>query len=155
MRDILNRHRSRRGFRTRPWLLLAIAFTPSCSQGPQAPTAVTPTSRGTVTEAFSSTLPVGGAKFYSFSLVAPGSVTATLTDIGGPGVPPTVVVNLGIGTPSGTTCAASLSPVQVSGDAGLTTQVTQSQQSGVSCVIVTDVGNLFAPASFIVTIDHP
>ena len=154
MTDILNRYRSRSAFALATWLLAA-ALTVSCSQGPEAPTAVTATSRGTVTEVFSSTLPVGGAKFYSFSLAAAGSVTATLTDISGTGVPPTVVVNLGIGTPGGTTCVATPSPVQVSGDAGLSTQVTQLQQAGVSCVIVADVGNLFAPASFIVTIDHP
>lgn len=136
-------------------LAVWVVFGVSCSQGPIAPTTETPPSSGPVTEAYSSTLPVGGSKFYSFSTAASGAVTATLVDIGGAGVPPTVIVNLGIGTPAGTTCSAASSPVQVTGDAGIATQVSGTQPSGVSCVIVTDIGNLFAPASFTVSIEHP
>ena len=108
-----------------------------------------------VTEVFSSTLPVGGSRFYSFHIAASGTVTATLTDVQGDGVPPSVVVNMGIGTPAGTTCTASATPVQVIGAAGLTTQVTATEQPGTYCVLLSDVGNLFAPAVFTVSLDHP
>ncbi len=126
-----------------------------CSEGPATPSTTTDATAATTTEVYASTLPVGGVKFYSFSSVTGGTVTATLTEIGGDGVPPTVVVDLGIGVPGGTTCNATSSPVQVTGDAGVTTHVTATQQAGVSCVVVTDVGNLFAPAAFVVTIEHP
>ena len=130
----------------------------SCSNGPTAPTTTTSTTStsGTmVTEVFTSTLPVGGSRFYSFHIAASGSVTATLTDVEGDGVPASVVVNMGIGTPAGTTCTASATPVQVTGAAGVTTQVTATEQPGTYCVIVSDVGNLFSPATFTVSLDHP
>ena len=98
---------------------------------------------------------MGGARFYSYSISVYGTVNATLVSIGGDGVPPTVEVNLGIGTPSGTTCSSTPALVQVSGGAGVTTQVTATQQPGVHCVIISDAGNLFSPANFAVTIDHP
>jgi hypothetical protein len=62
---------------------------------------------------------------------------------------------MGIGTPYQTSCSASQTAVQVTGSAGLTGVVTGSQQPGALCVIVADVGNLFAPATFTVVIDHP
>lgn len=139
--------------------LLLVAIAPSCSHGPSAPTVDTTTaSTGTpaVTETFSSRLAVGGSRFYSFSQASTGTVTATLIEIAGEGVPSTVVVNLGVGEPGGTTCnATTTAAVQVGGDAGLTNQLSGSQTPGVHCVIVTDVGNLFAAASFTVTIEHP
>jgi hypothetical protein len=82
-------------------------------------------------------------------------VNATLVSIGGTDVPASVVVNLGIGSPSGTACVGSTSQVQVAGDAGLTTLVTATKDPGLSCVVITDSGNLFAPATFTITIDHP
>lgn len=140
-----------------PFLVVVIA--PSCSNGPTAPTSdttITSTGTPTVTETFSSRLAVGGSRFYSFSQASTGTVTATLVDVAGEGVPSTVVVSLGVGEPGGTTCnATTTAAVQVSGDAGLTNQVSGSQTPGVHCVIVADVGNLFAPASFTVTIEHP
>jgi hypothetical protein len=45
--------------------------------------------------------------------------------------------------------------VQVTGTAQLPAQVSSSEEAGVHCVIISDIGNLFAPASFTVTIDHP
>jgi hypothetical protein len=120
--------------------------SPSQSSVPAAPA---------VTETFVGTLPVSGVKFYSFSIAVYGTVNATLVNIGGNAIPPTVEVNLGIGTPSGTTCNATTSPVQVSGDAGVTTVVTATEQPGVYCVLISDAGNLFAPANFAITIAHP
>jgi hypothetical protein len=120
--------------------------SPSPSSVPVAPA---------VTETFVGTLPVSGVKFYSFSIAVYGTVNATLISIGGNGIPPTIEVNLGIGTPSGTTCNATPTPVQVSGDAGVTTVVTASEQPGVYCVVISDAGNLAGPANFAVTIAHP
>ena len=49
--------------------------------------------------AMAGTLPVAGSRFYSFSIATAGTVTATLVNIGGKDVPPSVIVNLGIGVP--------------------------------------------------------
>jgi hypothetical protein len=101
------------------------------------------------------TLAPGGSRFYSFAISTAGTVTATLVQIGGPDVPDGVIVNLGIGTPSGTNCSASQTAVQISGGAGLPTLVSATEQPGTYCVAISDPGNLYAPASFTVTIDHP
>jgi hypothetical protein len=137
-------------------LLIAAALVSSCgkSASTTSPTSTT-TSTDSVTETFNGTLPVGGSAFYSISLATAGTVTATLTTIGGGEVPPSVMVNLGIGTPSQFNCSATPTQVQVSGTAGVPASVSASEQPGVFCVLISDIGNLFAPASFTVTIDHP
>jgi len=146
----------------RPWavvagLLATMVPGAACSNATTttSPTTTTTTSSATVTEVMSSTLPVGGSRFYSFAIHSAGTVTATLQDISGANVSPGTVVNLGIGTPSGTSCNGTQTNVQLSGSAGLNPYVTASEQPGQFCVIIADVGNLFAPASFTVTIDHP
>jgi hypothetical protein len=118
---------------------------------PASPTTSTPAAP-TTTETFVGTLPVGGTKFYSFNIAVYGTVNATLVSMSGPSVPPDVMVNLGIGTLGGTTCNSS-SPTSVS--VASTAQVTASEQPGVYCVTIADVGNLPAAAVFTVTIDHP
>lgn len=143
--------------------LIACGLTiASCSSAPTAPSTSTSTSTSTttntgtvVTEVFTSTLAVGGSRFYSFHIAASGTVTATLTDVQGDGVPQSIVVNMGIGTPAGTSCSASSTPVQVTGSAGVPTNVTATEQPGTYCVMVSDAGNLFGPASFTVSLDHP
>jgi hypothetical protein len=117
---------------------------------PASPTTSTPVAP-TTTESFVGTLPVGGARFYSFSVAVYGTVNATLVSIGGPAVPADVVVNLGIGTLVGTGCSSS-SPTGVSAGSAA---VTASEQPGVYCVTIADVGNLPGAADFTVTIDHP
>ena len=135
-------------------LLIVSAFSAACGKSATttSPTTTTPDS---VTETFKGTLPVGGSAFYSFSTATAGTVTATLTDIEGDGVPPSVEVNLGIGTLSAFNCSATSSEVQMSGTAQVPALVSSSEQPGVYCVIISDIGNLFAPATFTVTIDHP
>lgn len=131
-------------------LLVPLSVGCGNSQSSTSPS-VSPASP-TITERFTGTLPVGGRKFYSFSLAVYGTVNATLAEISGPDVPPDVTVGLGIGTPSGTSCSAS-SPTNVSTTG--TALVTLSEQPGVYCVSIVDVGNLPAAAAFVVTIDHP
>ena len=121
------------------------------STSPTSPTTSTPAAP-TTTESFVGTLPVGGASFYSFSIAVYGTVNVTLVSISGPSVPADVMVNLGIGTPGGTSCNSS-NPTGVS--AGSAAQVTASEQPGLYCVTIADVGNLPAAAVFTVTIDHP
>ena len=135
-------------------LLIVSAFSAACGKN-AATTSPTTTTPDSVTETFKGTLPVGGSAFYSFSTATAGTVTATLTDIEGDGVPPSIEVNMGIGTLSAFNCSATSSEVQMSGTAQVPALVSSSEQPGVYCVIISDIGNLFAPATFTVTIDHP
>jgi hypothetical protein len=135
-------------------LFIASAAIMACGKNATttSPTSPAPDS---VTETFAGTLSVGGSAFYSFSTAVTGDVTATLTNIGGDGVPSSVVVNLGIGSLSGFNCSASSTAVQITGTAQVSSLVTSSEPPGVHCVVISDMGNLFAPATFTVTIAHP
>jgi hypothetical protein len=106
----------------------------------------------TTTETFTGTLSVGDSTSFPFEVSQSGTVNATLVSIGGAGVPSTVMVRLGIGTPAESGCTATVSSVI---KAGTTAQVTTTGQPGAFCALLADVGNLFAPATFTLTIDHP
>jgi hypothetical protein len=136
-------------------LLIASALIAGCGKSASTTSPTTTTTSDSVTETFTGTLPVGGSAFYSFSIASAGTVTATLTSIAGDGVPSSVMVNLGIGTLSGFNCSASSTSVQMGGTAQVPANVSSAEQPGVFCVVISDIGNLFAPATFTVTIDHP
>jgi hypothetical protein len=127
--------------------------------GDDSPTSPTTTSTDTqtaasptTTEAFDSTVPVGGSKFYSFTTTTYGTIQITLTSVGGSFVPSTVMLGVGLGQPSGTDCVTT---TNVTTAAGTSPQVTGAYAAGVYCAKVTDIGNLYAPASFTATIAYP
>lgn len=62
------------------------------------------------------------------------------------------MVGLGVGTPAGTGCTVA-STLTVAADS--TPQVTGTYTPGVYCARISDVGNLSAPAAFVITIAHP
>ena len=141
-------------------LLGVLVFCGACSHNsttePSNTTTTTTTTTAaapTVTEAFNGTLPVAGFKFYTFNIAANGTVNVTLTKVSGAGVPATVQLGVGIGQPSGTDCATTIS--QTAGSGSATPHATGVFGPGLFCVRVFDVGNLFAPATFAVTIAHP
>jgi hypothetical protein len=141
----------------RLFVLALTALGAGCGGGstPTSPSTTTPTTTvadPTTTEGFEGILPVGGFRFYSFTIVANGTVNVTLTGISGPLVPSTVQVGLGLGQPSATDCTTTTSLTTA---AGSTPQITGTYAPGVYCVRVADVGNLFGPASFNVGIAHP
>jgi hypothetical protein len=119
-----------------------------------APTTTTPAAVvPTTTATWVGTVPVGGSAFYSFSLASSSTVSVTLNSVSGTDVPPTVMLGLGVGAPSGTACVVSGTTTNAA--AGTTAQVTGTFGPGVECVNVSDVGNLFAPATFNITITYP
>ncbi len=121
--------------------------TPSADESDEDVAAV-----ATTVEAWESVVPVGGSTFYSFSVGATGSVNATLVSAGGPFVPATVMLGMGLGTPSGTGCSTtSTTTVQAGGAA----QVTATFDPGLYCASVADIGNLFSAASISVSVEHP
>lgn len=106
----------------------------------------------TTTEEFDSTVAVGGSKFYSFTTTTYGTIQITLTGVSGQFVPSTVMLAVGLGQPSGTDCVTTTS---VNAAAGTSPQVTGAYDAGVYCAKISDIGNLFAPASFTATIAYP
>jgi len=143
--------------RTAVLLVVLLAAATACSKNSSSSsassTAPTPTPVApTTNDEFDSTVPVGGAVFYSFSISQYGTVNMTLTSVSGASVPPTVMLGLGIGTPSGTTCSTTST---TNAAAGAAAQLTGSYDVGVYCAKVSDIGNLFAPANFTLQISHP
>ena len=65
------------------WLLMAAACSKDNTSTPTTPTP-TPVTTPTVSENFTSTVPVGGAAFYSFNIDANGTVNVTLNSVSGP-----------------------------------------------------------------------
>jgi len=131
--------------------LLALLACAGCTEPAGTPTS--PSEVTLNTQLFSGTLPVGGSKFYSYSVNAGGTVSAMLASLSaGLGGSPTTRVELGIGIPAGTGC--SLLTSAVVGPA-LVPQLQLSQLQGVYCVRITDTVGLSAPATFAIRIIHP
>jgi len=140
-------------------LLAIVVWCAAC--GDDSPTSPSSTSTSTntqtaaspaTTEEFDSTVPVGGSKFYSFTTTTYGTIQITLTSVSGSFVPSTVMLGVGLGQPSGTDCVTTTS---INTAAGTTPQVTGVYDAGVYCAKITDIGNLYAPASFTATIAYP
>ncbi len=145
---------------TAVWAMLGVlVFCGACTHNSTTEPSLTSTSTTTtaaaptVTEAFNGTLPVGGFKFYTFNIAVSGTVNVTLNKVSGAGVPATVQLGLGVGQPAGTDCAAT--STATAGSNAVAPQLTGTFGPGLFCVRVSDVGNLFAPATFAITIAHP
>jgi hypothetical protein len=140
-------------------LLLAALALPGCDDSSTAtsPTdtdssSTTTVASPTTTELFAGRVDVGGAAFYSFTVLENGTVNVTLADVGGANVPSTVWLGLGLGQPAGEDCSAAAT---VNTSAGSAVHLTGTYAPGVYCVRVWDIGNLAAVAAFNVTIAHP
>lgn len=142
-------------------LVLTLLTAIGCSDTPTSPTTTSTTTTTTTTttvaspaysEDFNGTVSVGGSVFYSFTVTQYGTVNISFTGISGQYVPSTVTMGLGIGKPDAETCALT---TNISTQAGAGPQLTGTYDPGVYCVKVSDVGNLFSPAKFAVTIAYP
>jgi hypothetical protein len=136
-------------------VLLILSTACRHTDSPTSPTSTTTTPAAaspTYSEEFGDTLPVSGAAFYSFTVTQYGTVNVSLTSVSGTYVPSTVTLGLGLGKPDGETCATSSS---ISTQSGAGPQLTGTYDPGVYCVKVSDVGNLFSAARFVVTIAYP
>jgi hypothetical protein len=105
----------------------------------------------TETDTFNDVLPVGGLLFYTFNVGVYGTVNVSVASIGGAHVPTTVETRLGIGTPGDSGCTTTVTAISKPGVVG----VSATEQPGTYCVTIEDVGNLFAPATFSLTVAHP
>jgi len=133
--------------------LLLIACGSSTPTTPSTTTTTAPVAPASIAETYHSTLPGGGVKFYSFNVVANGTVNVTLGSLTGPGVAEDVTVDLALGRPAAMGCNPSTT-VTVS-TATAAPHITGTYAPGVYCVRVADTtGSLPAPASFSIAIEH-
>ena len=105
------------------------------------------------TETFAGTLQVGGNNFYSFFVTQAGPVGLTLAAVQTPGgAALSTPLGIGVGIPSGTTCARSTSQTA---PPGLAAQLTVTLNPGTYCAAVYDTGNLTSAVNFAMRIRHP
>jgi len=105
-----------------------------------------------VVDQFVGTLQPSGEAFYSFSMTSAGNVSLTLISMTGSSVPEDALFPLGIGSPAGTGCTAS---VEAAAKPGGSPQYTVAKNAGVYCVRIADNARLGAPASFVLNVTHP
>ena len=135
-----------RYFVTSSTLLLAATMLAGCGSDdtPEAPTQPTPIA---ITESFSETLTVNGARTHSFSVDRAGTVTAQLMSLSVQGT----TIGVSLGTFNGSACAILLSKT----DAVLNSTVTGTAQStGQFCVWVNDVGKLTGSVDYTIEVTH-
>ncbi len=124
-------------------------------------TTTTPTSPDTTAaipagfQTFGGTLAVQGSSLFTFDITTAGTVNVTLTSVSTSNTTPLPQTVLGIayGTPSTdlTTCNVTISK---STAPGLATQMTTQGAKGAACVVVSDVGQLTGPVTFVVRVAH-
>jgi hypothetical protein len=113
----------------------------------------------TVTETFTGTLSVQNVSSHSFIISRSGRITITLTAVTPPPTsegPSSPEVGIGIGIPSGLTCALNLgNGTTATVTAGSTPQISGIVIPGTFCVAVYDVGNLTETVDYAVAVAHP
>lgn len=128
--------------------LIVLMFAPAVS-GCSSTTSPTVLRR---TETFSGTVAMNGFAFHTFNVSNAGLVEVTLTAAG---PPPTVAMGIGIGVPTGSTCASLRNGSTAITPAGTTPQLTGQTTPGPLCVEVYDVGNQTDTILYAVTVVHP
>jgi|KBSSwiS6_1023812.scaffolds.fasta_scaffold04955_3 hypothetical protein len=127
------------------------ALTIACGNDNTTTTPTTPTTpTGPTTATFASRLTPGGAVSRSFGATTTGTVTAMLTNAGGP----FTRVGLGIGVPNAGLARCALSS-GIATTPGSTPQISAPVDAGQYCVTVYDLGTLTSPIDFSVTLVYP
>lgn len=132
-------------------LLAGVVITTASGCGSNSSTAPTVEPAST-TEIWSSTLTVGAARFYSFSVPLEGTVSVQMTTLTQAGVATTESITIGLGGPRGTDCAVSGAVVATGSDAVL---LSGTRPPGVYCIRIWDNAQLSKTTAFSVTINHP
>ena len=105
----------------------------------------------TTTDTFSGTINVSGAMNHTFTVVASGRVTATLTEV----TPdPTVVVGFALGRWN---ASSSFCEQIIPKDDAVQGQILIGDASGVGtlCARIYDTGRVTAPLNYTITVVHP
>jgi hypothetical protein len=130
--------------------MMALA-TGGCGNNASVTTPSTATS--TSSDSFAGALPLQGSSFYSFTVTTAETVSITLVSLtpNTTGAASPAVMRVGLGLPIGIGCAINNS---VDTAPGLTTQLSAAVTPETYCVQISDVGNLTAPANFLIRIAH-
>ena len=103
----------------------------------------------TTTETFTGSININGAQTHTFSVLASGTVTATLTEVTPDN---TVAVGMELGTWNGVSCATVVSNTNaLQGNAVIGT----ATGFGALCTRIHDVGKLTASLDYTLTVVHP
>jgi hypothetical protein len=134
------------------WAVLGVALATAGCADPVAPATPVP-AVPTVTDTFSDTLLLLGANTHQFTVTTVGGIKVSLTS-----VVPGAAVGLGIGTPSGISCAVI---DHVEAVAGATVLLSGTATvPGSYCVIIYDlvggtgVGSLVEPVAYTINVLH-
>jgi hypothetical protein len=101
------------------------------------------------TEVFTGSIGVGGTMFFAFAVANVGDLTVTLTSAGPPA---TVVMRIGLGLGTTTSCQIQVTKDTAAGDVST---IAASQVSSASyCIGIGDIGNATGPVSFTITVVH-
>jgi len=132
-------------------LVVAVLAGTACGDGGSStPNFVQPTPTQ-ITENFTGTVAVQGADVHNFTVTADSQpLTVTLTAAG---PPTTIFMGIGVGTPSGATCALVTNGSTVA-PAGTTAQISGTIAAGSYCLSIFDVGNQTGPITYAVTVTH-
>ncbi len=101
------------------------------------------------TEVFTGNIGVGGTMFFAFAVANVGDLSVTLTAAGPPS---TVVMRIGLGLGSTTTCQIQVTKDTAAGDSSAI-QVSQVPSASY-CVGIGDIGNATGPVNFTITVVH-
>jgi hypothetical protein len=123
-----------------------------CDEG--EPGLVQPTVHpATITDTFTGNVALQASDSHAFVIGLTGKIAITLTNVG---PAPTAEVGVGIGIPTGLTCALTLGEgTNAITTAGSTPQISGTILPGTFCVVVYDVGRLTEPVDYTVTVNHP
>ena len=108
------------------------------------------TTSSTTTDTFNGTLVPNGSLVFTFTVATAGNVAVTLTTVSPATTGP---LGLGVGPSSNGTCTITNSTSGAT--AGLTAQLSTTENPGDYCVKVADAGSLVTASTVTVTIMHP
>ena len=133
--------------------LLVLAALGSLGCGDSAtPTSPTTTASTLSTVLFSGTLQPRATRFYSYTMTSAGQVSAMLASLERGATPVTNSLELGLGIPAGTGCAASVTSMT---NTSLIPQLKQESSAGTYCVRISDTDGLPGPMNFTIRLVHP
>jgi hypothetical protein len=129
------------------FMLLAVLTLAGCSGSNDEPDAPTQPSAVAITESFSGSLNVNGARTHDFGVDRSGQVTAQLKTLSDQAA----TIGVSLGTFNGSACAILISKT----DAVLNSTVTGiAQSTGRFCVWLNDVGKLTAGVDYTIEVTH-
>lgn len=126
-------------------LLASLAIAAGCGRTATAPIATT------AVENFSSRIQERGSAWRSINVPTAGDVTLQLVAVS----QVDAVLNLGIGTISGTQCVLAASVNTAANASAVAPQLTRTVSTGTYCVRIADIGKLTQLVDFTIRIEKP